>query len=644
MQAYDGERNEYVYNNQDNIRSMKRRYRALVDIKYCVLGIIALYVLMSMLGIREISIEIIKEHAVTLICSCSIIIMAVWHAIQNRRVYSYIVYQYKDITNKKAFITLSENIRGKIRQNPNMKTNIQTTIEEYIANEAYGKRSLLQVIKGIKAVSSTLIIIGVLGTFMGLVIGLKSFGVQNGEMNIEQISQFLQGVNTAFYTSIIGILGSLFMQCVIHKYSCEEEIVKWMLKLEIVLNEQIEDKTRKNMMDVILGIGNRLDSLESLGKSLNVQEDIKSELKIAVQGICEISDGLKAIKELKIAAQDLNKFNTAFKDNIGSFTGVMAQSFEVIRDLAIKTSDMSSQFEKLQQGMELQHDVNVSIRSYIEMTYNNMIDMSKVLKYQEDMQKTMYQEVTASLDNVQKQTVSAFQQSQQFEIRKQQGIQNMGNQIKQYIEATYNQQGVTYSHIQEEIKVCFKQIGSEINALMSGIKSSMSSLETPLNNFANILPVRIEQLESSLEIQLGNQKKMLDVMREQQKQAFEQYIGGFGQIGQRITENIQNMDDHLIQEMTLQRQDIKNKVSLSSELIGEHKELVSELQVMVSTVQDKMKNFDSSFAEKVGKTLKEFESYVQVMNKTLQAKIDIIYNEHIVDELAKAIANMPKEG
>ena len=553
----DTKGNEYLYNNQDNIRNMKRKALVIVDIGYIILGVITLYVLISMLGIDDLSMQTIKEHAVTLICSGSIIGMAVWHAIQNRRVYSYIVHQYKDITNKTKFIKLNEQMRAKIRQNPNIKINIQTAIEEYVANELYGKRSLLQIIKGIKAVSSTLIIIGVLGTFMGLVIGLKSFGVQNAEMDIEQIAQFLQGVNTAFYTSIIGILGSLFMQSVIHKYSCEEEIVKWMLKLEIVLSEQIEDRTRRNMMDVVLGMDNKLEILD---KSLNVQEDIRGEIKIAVQEICEVSDGLKAIKELRIAADNLNKFNGAFKDNIGSFTGVMPQSFEVVKELATKTSDMSSQFVKLQQSMQFQHDVNVSIRSYMEMTYNNMIDMSKAFKYQENMQKIMHQEVAVSLENLKKQIVDIFKQSQQFEIQKQQGIQNMGNLIQQYIEAIYKQQSVD-----------------------------------------------------------DTQRQILETIAYQQKQAFEQHISSLSQMGQIIQENIQSMDSHLIQEMALQRQDVNNKVSISYELINEHGELVKELQKVALVIEEKM-------------------------NKSQQSHVDVIYNDHIVNKLSKAAANMPKEG
>ncbi len=64
-------------------------------------------------------------------------------------------------------------------------------------------------LKMLSTASSTLVGLGILGTFLGLTIGVESFDSSNVEHIQSSIQTLLAGMGTAFYTSLIGMSSSL---------------------------------------------------------------------------------------------------------------------------------------------------------------------------------------------------------------------------------------------------------------------------------------------------------------------------------------------------------------------------------------------------------------------------------------------------
>ena len=59
------------------------------------------------------------------------------------------------------------------------------------------------------AVSGVLVGLGLLGTFLGLTLGIKGFDSSNTERINESIQGLLAGMGTAFYTSLAGMIASI---------------------------------------------------------------------------------------------------------------------------------------------------------------------------------------------------------------------------------------------------------------------------------------------------------------------------------------------------------------------------------------------------------------------------------------------------
>ncbi len=86
-------------------------------------------------------------------------------------------------------------------------------VEEYINQDFFAvhtRQNLLSQIPG------TLTSLGVLGTFLGLVLGIGGMGFSSLNLAIESIEVLLSGIEMAFYTSIAGVILAIVFNLTYH--------------------------------------------------------------------------------------------------------------------------------------------------------------------------------------------------------------------------------------------------------------------------------------------------------------------------------------------------------------------------------------------------------------------------------------------
>lgn len=83
---------------------------------------------------------------------------------------------------------------------------ILSDIEEYINEDILGLMSWRGVIMQIPGIMTG---IGILGTFVGLILGIREIGFGTVEAALSSVQQILAGIDTAFYTSIVGVILSI---------------------------------------------------------------------------------------------------------------------------------------------------------------------------------------------------------------------------------------------------------------------------------------------------------------------------------------------------------------------------------------------------------------------------------------------------
>lgn len=133
-------------------------------------------------------------------------------------------------------------------------------IEEIINDESLALRSWQSVMLQIPG---TLTALGLLGTFVGLVIGISSIGFSSIEAALGSIELLLSGIETAFYTSIVGVILSMLFN-LIYKLIWNimlREMGLFMEKFHLYILPSLEEQNRQAWSNGLRQIIERLDRL-----------------------------------------------------------------------------------------------------------------------------------------------------------------------------------------------------------------------------------------------------------------------------------------------------------------------------------------------------------------------------------------------
>ncbi len=127
-----------------------------------------------------------------------------------------------------------------------------------------------------KDLKSYIVSIGVLGTFVGIFIGLQEFNPSSMKNSIEHI---LVGLKTAFFTSIVGMGVSIFLG---------------------VIEKMTTQKIKKDDTNILMDISDKLDNLDNSNFNLQLIQEFEKSRAINLQQIEEskkISEGMAIFQD-----------------------------------------------------------------------------------------------------------------------------------------------------------------------------------------------------------------------------------------------------------------------------------------------------------------------------------------------------------
>src|SRR5690625_4885907 len=150
---------------------------------------------------------------------------------------------------------------------------VETFVEEKFSGWRLFNIPVISLIKLVQMTVSVFILLGVLGTFIGLTISLGSINA-GGDQLVENVAGVLSGIDIAFYTSIVGMGFSLIMTVLVKAFNTEYMLTDLMLLTESNLegheqqgmNRIIEGSEAINQSILSLQETNQ-DSLQSIEES-----------------------------------------------------------------------------------------------------------------------------------------------------------------------------------------------------------------------------------------------------------------------------------------------------------------------------------------------------------------------------------------
>ncbi|WP_095405807.1 MotA/TolQ/ExbB proton channel family protein [Romboutsia maritimum] len=300
----------------------------------------------------------ILKNPVTIIFLVLTIAYSIVKIVENKNLYIFINKELTDLNNNfknsRIYINSKNTYNNYQAQNPYSDINMTSFIEELASDFKHKNKFIIEEIKNIKNSSSICILLGVLGTFVGLSMMLLS--VDTNDI-INSLPKTISSMQTAFTTSIFGIICSILINFIIKLNDCEHILIQLMLKLENILTcESTHIKSE------------RLD--------LKIEE-VKNTIK-------QISKSIEAIERFDKISKDLNDFNDEFINGIETLKGLLDGSRtsiktfdQSVRKLDKQFSILNLKFNKMFDKYDNQDDINREILLEMKESSKNIYESSE---------------------------------------------------------------------------------------------------------------------------------------------------------------------------------------------------------------------------------------------------------------------------
>src|SRR5699024_3004816 len=240
----------------------------------------------------------------------------------------------------------------------NEAINLENFVQEKISSWYMFRIPIVNLIKLVQMTVSVFILLGVLGTFIGLTISLGSIQA-SGDQLVNNVASVLSGIDVAFYTSIVGMGFSLIMTVLVRLFNVEYLLTEIRLHIE----SHLESQERHGMVEMI-------DVAEKIHQSIvHFQTTNEASLQSMVQAFGGFKD---YTSELQQTAEDLALFNDGLAKNLAEFQTLFQQMTEVTNGFSAGTKQLNEQFETLFTYFKQNDLRNERVIKIVEQTSDNM--------------------------------------------------------------------------------------------------------------------------------------------------------------------------------------------------------------------------------------------------------------------------------
>ena len=462
--------------------------------------------------------------------------------------------------------------------------------------------------------------IGVLGTFVGLVFSLA--GIDAG-LKDNSIMTILSGVNTAFYTSIAGIIYSIIINLHSRIVNSEQLLIQLMLKMENFIHQS--------------------DHESSDMKVIHAMVDVKDAIERMGQSFIDVADFSKNFEQ---ATQNMYQFNADFSKNTGELSRLFGDMREVSSLFNERSKQIHDDFGKLFDYFNQQEGVQSTLVNHVqhsaekvaaiwenqsqqqkEMSFvlNNIVQDYHVTKEQF---ANVFNSAVDRVHDAYEEMANFFDGSlgqQQLLVESQQRIEEKNSAyIKEVESATSVMKHIlenssfenlasvseSFSENTEKLQKFFQKLGFEISQL----KVQNDSQTSVFQNLATLMDKQLSSHRSTQE-EFNTYLRDSFAHNEQIQQSFKEAISNFEnykQNNERLTELAGQMEYTFKNNYVQQQQQSESLKAALNDYVIKSSESMNKL---FSLLEDSL---DNSFKD----TLKHFQRYIGTTNDIIERKFN----------------------
>lgn len=460
---------------------------------------------------------------------------------------------------------------------------VETFVQEKFSSWRVFNVPAVSLIKLVQMTVSVFILLGVLGTFIGLTISLGSINTAEDQL-VENVTGVLSGIDVAFYTSIVGMGFSLIMTVLVKAFNTEYMLTDLMLSVESHL-EGHEQQGMNRMIDVAEMINQSIQNLQKTNqKSLQSIEE-------SFTGFKDYTAGLEQ------SAKDLAVFNEGLTENLGHFQELFQQMKAVTDGFSEGTNELNKNFKLLFTYFKKADRRNERLIESFEVTANQIQEVSQA---QVENLGT-FEESVEELKNF---TTSLLTEQEEVHA----ALADIKNENKELVNtmAAHNK--------------TFKDIfGTELSAELSGIKTYLGDLNKGFDQVGQSIGTLPDALHVINQTHAENKTLLTDRLDD-----LKEFNRTFNNHLKKHTTESENFDRRM-QEAT----------STFDQMAAKNNQLITDINQMVTQVNQNYNDRDRKLETSVDVLKDTLASYVANLEGTLGQKLDGV-SRNIGDSMNQA--------
>ena len=485
--------------------------------------------------------------------------------------------------------------------------------------------------------------LGVLGTFYGITIGLLSFDTGNLDQSIPGL---LDGLKTAFFTSLAGMIGSMILSGFISKKQDENDggvsdinqaagticqAVQQMSELnkqtiEQLANQMVEqEKDRKafyrSMGDVMDNIKESQTAIAETLASINSSQAstasaidslviLQRSQESSLDSIKEASEGMvSSIGNLEEATSSQTSSLVAIaksSEEIAQFTHHTGEILDVVSGMANSQEESNEQVQKLKSILDAEVDqIEKSMQKTNDLLERKFDEFTELLKKSN----------TEALVEVMKRVTEEFQKQMNTLINKL--IQENFDQLNKSVEKL--------NQWQQENKEMIASLTRQYKEMATNFEATSTSLVKVKDDTALLVSEggKLRQLIDALNEVIINDKKFIEISNKLQQTAdlSKSNMESFDSSTKALNEWVKKQR-HFVDgvQMLIEKLDEISKIKDYNEQFwqGTKRSLEEGLNVIKNgsqTLNARLTDLDRSFYARLSTTLAELDSCIQAMIK-----------------------------
>ena len=485
--------------------------------------------------------------------------------------------------------------------------------------------------------------LGVLGTFYGITIGLLSFDTGNLDQSIPGL---LDGLKTAFFTSLAGMIGSMILSGLISKKQDQNDggisdinqaagticqAVQQMSELnkqtiEQLANQMVEqEKDRKafyrSMGDVMDNIKESQTAIAETLASINSSQAstasaidslviLQRSQESSLDSIKEASEGMvSSIGNLEEATSSQTSSLVAIaksSEEIAQFTHHTGEILDVVSGMANSQEEINEQVQKLKSILDAEVDqIEKSMQKTNDLLERKFDEFTELLKKSN----------TEALVEVMKRVTEEFQKQMNTLINKL--IQENFDQLNKSVEKL--------NQWQQENKEMIASLTRQYKEMATNFEATSTSLVKVKDDTALLVSEggKLRQLIDALNEVIINDKKFIEISNKLQQTAdlSKSNMESFDSSTKALNEWVKKQR-HFVDgvQMLIEKLDEISKIKDYNEQFwqGTKRSLEEGLNVIKNgsqTLNARLTDLDRSFYARLSTTLAELDSCIQAMIK-----------------------------